>query len=74
MGNSIMHGQATRRTVLAAFAGSTMRASAGRQIRLGGPIFLKSDDPRELARETPPARLRRRLLSGPEAWRHCASA
>lgn len=25
--------------------------AAGRQIRLGGPIFLKSDDPRELARE-----------------------
>lgn len=27
------------------------RAARGRRIRLGGPIFLKSDDPRELARE-----------------------
>src|ERR1035438_4491268 len=44
----------TRRTFLAAAgvlaAGSTARA-AGRAVRLGGPIFKKSDDPRELARE-----------------------
>lgn len=31
-------------------AGSSARA-AGRPVRFGGPIFLKSDDPRELARE-----------------------
>jgi len=29
----------------------TSRVSSGRPIRLGGPIFLKSDDPAELARE-----------------------
>jgi sugar phosphate isomerase/epimerase len=44
----------TRRTVLQAAALSA-RAFAdpvsGRAIRLGAPIFLKSDDPRELARE-----------------------
>src|ERR1035438_7573244 len=44
----------TRRTFLAAAgawaAGSTARG-AGRALRLGGPIFQKSDDPRELARE-----------------------
>jgi sugar phosphate isomerase/epimerase len=44
----------TRRTFLAATgawaAGSTARG-AGRALRLGGPIFQKSDDPRELARE-----------------------
>jgi sugar phosphate isomerase/epimerase len=34
----------------AAFAGR-LRAGNSRPIRLGGPIFLKSDDPRELARE-----------------------
>jgi sugar phosphate isomerase/epimerase len=37
--------------VLAAFAGSAMLPSAIRPMRLGGPIFLKSEDPRELARE-----------------------
>src|SRR2546430_17670188 len=40
----------SRRSFLAASAGRLMAASA-RPIRLGGPIFLKSDDPRELARE-----------------------
>ena len=44
----------TRRTFLAATgawaAGSTARG-AGRALRLGGPIFQKSDDPRDLARE-----------------------
>src|SRR3954447_3430012 len=45
---------ATRRTFLGAAAvlaaGSAARA-AGRPVRLGGPIFKKSDDPAELARE-----------------------
>jgi sugar phosphate isomerase/epimerase len=45
----------TRRTFLRAAAGaaSPLLADSGklRGIRLGGPIFLKSDDPRELARE-----------------------
>ncbi len=43
----------TRRTVAitAAVASITRLRAAGRSIRLGGPIFLKSDDPRELARE-----------------------
>src|SRR5437016_14531313 len=36
--------------VLAA-AGFGRGRAAGRPLRLGGPIFLKSDDPRELARE-----------------------
>jgi sugar phosphate isomerase/epimerase len=44
----------TRRTILtagvAAALASTSRA-AGSAIRLGGPIFLKSEDPAELARE-----------------------
>jgi sugar phosphate isomerase/epimerase len=44
----------TRRTFLAAAgllaAGRAVRA-AGRAVRLGGPIFKKSDDPAELARE-----------------------
>ncbi len=30
---------------------ATAMAAAGNRIRLGGPIFLKSEDPRELARE-----------------------
>src|SRR5579871_2074329 len=34
----------------AALAGA-VRASERRALRLGGPIFLKSDDPAELARE-----------------------
>src|SRR5260221_4097994 len=32
-------------------AGFLMAASSPRPVRLGGPIFLKSEDPRELARE-----------------------
>jgi len=40
----------TRRTLLATIAVAQLR-SAGRPIRLGGPIFLKSDDPAALARE-----------------------
>lgn len=45
----------TRRSFIAA-ATAPLLASAsapafGRAIRLGGPVFLKSDDPRELARE-----------------------
>lgn len=35
----------------AAGAGGALRAAGPRPIRLGGPVFLKSDDPRELARE-----------------------
>jgi sugar phosphate isomerase/epimerase len=46
----------SRRTFLAgaaAVAGSvgSLRAAAPKPVRLGGPIFLKSDDPEELARE-----------------------
>jgi sugar phosphate isomerase/epimerase len=44
----------TRRGVLAATAGAALAAttsSSPRPIRLGGPVFLKSDDPREIARE-----------------------
>src|SRR5438094_1413998 len=40
----------TRREFAAALA-APLAASSGRPIRLGGPIFLKSDDPPELARE-----------------------
>src|ERR1700716_3200564 len=40
----------TRRGFLATSAGALMAASS-RPIRLGAPIFLKSDDPRDLARE-----------------------
>ncbi len=40
----------TRREFAAALA-VPLAASSGRPIRLGGPIYLKSDDPRELARE-----------------------
>ncbi len=39
-----------RREFVAAASAASL-AAAGRPIRLGGPIFLKSDDPRELARE-----------------------
>jgi sugar phosphate isomerase/epimerase len=44
---------ATRRGFLAASSSVLAAAAAGtgRPIRLGGPIFLKSDDPAELARE-----------------------
>lgn len=42
----------TRRTFsAAALAASVARAQTKRPVRLGGPIFLKSDDPAELARE-----------------------
>jgi sugar phosphate isomerase/epimerase len=44
----------TRRTFLAAASSAPLFAAASpslRPIRLGGPIFLKSDDPAELARE-----------------------
>jgi sugar phosphate isomerase/epimerase len=40
----------TRRNFAAALA-APLFAAAGKPIRLGGPIFLKSSDPRELARE-----------------------
>jgi len=41
----------TRRQVLAWLAAAPLARSAGRPVRLGGPIYLKSDDPVELARE-----------------------
>lgn len=41
----------SRRAFLAGSAGALLAAPSTRAIRLGGPIFLKSDDPRELARE-----------------------
>ncbi|HVX65236.1 MAG TPA: sugar phosphate isomerase/epimerase [Bryobacteraceae bacterium] len=42
----------TRRSALVAMAGApALAASAPRAIRLGGPVFLKSSDPAELARE-----------------------
>src|SRR5207237_9754605 len=40
----------SRRGFLATAAGALM-AGSSRPIRLGGPIFLKSEDPRQLARE-----------------------
>ncbi len=40
----------TRRNFAAALA-APLLAVAGKPIRLGGPVFLKSSDPRELARE-----------------------
>jgi len=40
----------TRRNFAAALA-APLLAAAGKPIRLGGPVFLKSSDPRELARE-----------------------
>src|SRR5579872_7074891 len=40
----------TRRAFLAV-PGAALMAASSRPIRLGGPIFLKSDDPAELARE-----------------------
>src|SRR5512133_3582568 len=40
----------TRRGFLGG-AAATVLAAAPRAVRLGGPVFLKSDDPRELARE-----------------------
>jgi sugar phosphate isomerase/epimerase len=43
----------SRRKILACIAAAPLiRArGSGRPVRLGGPVFLKSDDPRELARE-----------------------
>ncbi len=43
----------SRRTAITLLAGVPFvrAAASGRPVRLGGPIFLKSDDPRELARE-----------------------
>ena len=43
--------QFSRRSVVAGAASLAFGAPAPRGIRLGGPIFLTSDDPRELARE-----------------------
>jgi sugar phosphate isomerase/epimerase len=40
----------TRRAFVGA-AAATLTASSNKPIRLGGPVFVKSDDPRELARE-----------------------
>lgn len=41
----------TRRGFVGLLAAAGGLRSAGRPVRLGGPIFLKSDDPAELARE-----------------------
>ncbi len=41
----------TRRELLAASAAALPASAASRGIRFGGPIFLKSEDPAELARE-----------------------
>jgi sugar phosphate isomerase/epimerase len=41
----------TRRTLLALGVAGCVRPAAGRPVRLGGPVFLKSDDPVQLARE-----------------------
>src|SRR5438552_11034118 len=41
----------TRRAFSAALLAASAARGAGRPVRLGGPIFLKSDDPAELARE-----------------------
>jgi sugar phosphate isomerase/epimerase len=41
----------TRRILLAGLPAAARGQTAGRKIRLGGPLFLKSEDPRELARE-----------------------
>ncbi len=41
----------TRRGFLASLAAVKAMAAPGNKIRLGGPVFLKSDDPGELARE-----------------------
>jgi sugar phosphate isomerase/epimerase len=52
-----MPSDCTRRSALAAVAGAaplaaaTLGATGSRALRLGGPVFLKSDDPSELARE-----------------------
>ena len=41
----------TRRSLLLAGLAALPARSAGTRVRLGGPIFLRSEDPAELARE-----------------------
>jgi len=41
----------TRRSLLGGLAAAPALFAAGRPVRLGGPIYLKSADPRELAKE-----------------------
>jgi sugar phosphate isomerase/epimerase len=41
----------TRRHLLGCLAVTPFARAAGRPVRLGGPVFLKSEDPAELARE-----------------------
>ena len=41
----------TRRSLVAGMACLPLAGASGGRIRLGGPIFLRSNDPRELARE-----------------------
>jgi hypothetical protein len=41
----------TRRSVLAGAGALAFASSGSNKIRLGGPVFLKRDDPRQLARE-----------------------
>ena len=41
----------TRRSFIAGALAAPFLSAAGRPIRLGGPVFLKSEDPKELARE-----------------------
>ena len=41
----------TRRTFLTGLAAASLARTAPRAIRLGGPIFIKSDDPADMARE-----------------------
>src|SRR5271154_4736084 len=41
----------SRRAFLGSAAAALFAAPSSRAIQLGGPVFLKSDDPRELARE-----------------------
>ncbi len=41
----------TRRGVITAAAAAPFYQAAGKRVRLGGPVFLKTDDPGQLARE-----------------------
>src|SRR6266852_4723457 len=41
----------SRRSLLSGMGGLAFASPGANKIRLGGPIFLKRDDPRELARE-----------------------
>ena len=43
--------QMTRRTFAGIALAGALRGASGTPVRLGGPIFLKSDDPADLARE-----------------------